>query len=242
MEPLKKTLCLVPCYNEGPNLPELLRELDSPETAQACDLVFLDDGSNDATTALLEQTRFPVIRHAENSGYGAAIKSGLRYARDKGYRFMAVFPGDRQRSISDLMRLVYEIENGPYDLVVGNKLHPPVTIPWRRSLGNRFFSLMARALWRSPLRDVLSGFKAYRVASVAPFLEQLPDRYEFDLVFSLYCGRLGFSVREIPVSVRYHAHSTKMTSELGVGLRMLFTALKCCFGKNPKPAVVPLGE
>ncbi|MCL4866709.1 MAG: hypothetical protein KJZ47_12515 [Gemmatimonadales bacterium] len=49
-------------------------------------------------------------------------------------------------------------------------------------------------------------------------------------------------MREIPVSVRYHAHSTKMTSEVGVGLKMLKAALKSFYGKGGKPAVVPLGD
>ncbi|KAB2840005.1 glycosyltransferase family 2 protein [bacterium] len=238
----EKALCLVPCFNEAANLPELLRELESPALHGRCDLLLLDDGSRDETAGLLQGSGHPVIHHPANLGYGAAIKSGLRYARDQGYRYLAVFPGDRQRSIEDLLRLVQEIESGPIDLVVGNKLHAPVSIPWKRALGNRFFSVMARALWRAPFRDVLSGFKAYRIASVTPFLEQLPDRYEFDLVLSLYCGKLGLTVREIPVSVRYHAHSTKMTSEVGVGLKMLKAALKSFYGKGGKPAVVPLGD
>lgn len=241
-ETREKTLCLVPCFNEEPNLPHLLQELGSQALSQRCDIVLLDDGSSDATASLLRQHRFPLIQHPSNLGYGAAIKSGLRYAREKGYRHLAVFPGDRQRSIEDLLRIVQEIEDNPCDLVVGNKLHHPASIPWKRAVGNRLFSTMARVMWRAPFRDVLSGFKAYRVASVMPFLEQLPDRYEFDLVFSLYCGKLGLTVREIPVGVRYHAHSTKMTSEVGVGLRMLFSSLRSFYGKGGKTAVVPVGE
>lgn len=238
----EKTLCLVPSFNEEANLPELLRELESPALRERCDLLLVDDGSADGTPDLLRNSGHPFLRHPNNLGYGAAIKSGLRYARDRGYRYLVVFPGDRQRSIEDLLRLVEEIESKPIDLVVGNKLHSPVSIPWRRALGNRLFSALARLLWRAPFRDVLSGFKAYRVASIAPFLEQLPDRYEFDLVLSLYCGKMGLTAREIPVSVRYHAHSTKMTSEVGVGLKMLRAALKSYYGKGGKAAVVPLGE
>jgi len=237
-----KALCLIPCFNEEANLPELLEEIQASDLAQTCDVLFVDDGSSDATPSLLSESPWPSIRHPKNSGYGAAIKSGLRHAHEKGYRFLAVFPGDRQRHLGDLQRLLAEMERGPLDLAIGNKLHGGATVPWKRSLGNRFFSLMARTLWNSPFKDVLSGFKAYRVASVMPFLDSLPDRYEFDIVFSYYCGKLGLSVREIPVAVRYHAHSTKMTSELRVGARMLAASLKSLYGPGKKEIVQSYGE
>ena len=238
----QKTLCLVPCFNEGENLPHLLREIQAANLSPGCDWALLDDGSTDGSSSILKNSGFPLIIHPKNAGYGAAVKSGFRYARERGYVNLAVFPGDRQRSLADLNLLLKEMENRKADLVVGSKTHAFGKIPWRRALGNRLFSAFAGLFWRSPIRDVLSGFKVYRVAAALPFLDFLPNRYEFDLVFSLYCGRFGLSVIEVPVSVKYHAHSTKMKSEVGVGLRMLVASLKSLCGRNVRPLPHPLGE
>jgi len=235
-------LCMVPCFNEGENLPRLLEQIRAENLTQHCDLLFVDDGSVDGSAALLKESGFAVHVHPTNAGYGAAIKSGLRYARERGYLHLGVFPGDGQRCVSDMVALFREAEKGSFDLVVGSKLHLLRTIPWRRAVGNRLFSRFARVLGRAPFSDVLSGFKVYRVASVLPLLDWLPDRYDFDLVFAIHCGRAGFSVREIPVDVRYHAHSTKMKSVTAEGLRMLSSSLKTLYGRGVRPIEDPLGE
>jgi len=238
----EKFLCLVPCYNEAANLPGLLGDLERPDLKARCDFLFLDDASTDATPVLLRNAQENVRRQRMNFGYGAAIKAGLRYAQEHGYSRMAVFPGDRQRSVDDLLRLIQEMESGTWDLVVGSKLRNHQEIPWRRALGNRLFSRLAAILWRTPFRDVLSGFKVYRISAMLPLLEALPDRYEFDLVLAAYVGRLGMSVREIPVSVHYHAHSTKMRSASAVGLKMLVAALRHLSVRGPKPVPLPVEE
>ncbi len=232
--PGKNTLCVIPCFNEAANLPELLKGLLTAELLGLTDLLFIDDGSRDGTDILLKKTGLPLIQHSKNLGYGAAIKSGLQYARQKNYSFVAVFPGDRQRSTQDLIRLIQAMDQD-VDLIVGNKLHSTSKIPWSRGLGNRFFSLFARALWQAPYSDVLSGFKVYRVATFAALLDLLPDRYEFDIVCSLLCAKFRLSAREIPVSVRYHPHSTKMKSTLGVGVKLALVSLKRWMGLGDKP-------
>ncbi len=238
----EKFLCLVPCYNEAANLPGLLRDLNRPDLEERCDFLFLDDASTDETPILLRQAGRKVQRQALNAGYGAAIKAGLRYAQREGYSRMAVFPGDRQRSVEDLLRLTQEMEGGAWDLVIGSKLRNRQVIPWRRALGNRMFSQLAALLWRTPFRDVLSGFKVYRVSAMLPLLESLPDRYEFDLVLAAYVGRLGLAAKEIPVSVHYHANSTKMRSASVVGLKMLVAAMKHLSLRGTKPVVLPVEE
>ncbi|MCE9625073.1 MAG: glycosyltransferase family 2 protein [Deltaproteobacteria bacterium] len=233
---------MVPCFNEGENLPRLIEQIRGENLAQHCDLLFVDDGSVDGSADLIKKSGFPVYSHPTNAGYGAAIKSGLRYAHERSYTHLGVFPGDGQRQVSDMLALFREAEKGSFDLVVGSKLHLIRAIPWRRAVGNRLFSSFARVLGRAPFADVLSGFKVYRVASVLPLLDWLPERYDFDLVFAIHCGRSGLSVREIPVQVRYHAHSTKMKSVAAEGLRMLSSSLKTLYGRGVRPIEDPLGQ
>jgi len=220
---------LVPCYNEQPNLPDLLREADLHGITDYCDILVLDDGSTDESAAILRARRWPVLSNPRNMGYGASIKIGSQYAAQKGYEFLAVMPGDNQRTFQDLIRLIQGIETGENDVVVGNKFARKKTIPWPRRWGNIFFSILAKTLWNTDYRDVLSGFKSYRVDKIKPFIHLLPDHYAFDLVFSLYCRRYNLKVLEIPVDVRYHENSTKMRSTILSGLRILKGGLAARF-------------
>jgi glycosyltransferase involved in cell wall biosynthesis len=225
----RKTLCLVPCFNEEANLPQLFQDAAAHEIGERCDLLVIDDGSTDASREILRRHPWPVLHNPRNLGYGAAIKIGSRRASEEGYRYIAVMPGDNQRMFPDLIRLIEEIESGAHDVVVGNKFARMDKIPLVRRWGNRFFRAVARVLWRSSYDDVLSGFKAYRLAAILPFIERLPDHYGFDQAFSFYARRYSLRVLEVPVDVRYHRNSSKMRHPLLTGLGILGSALAVRF-------------
>jgi glycosyltransferase involved in cell wall biosynthesis len=192
------------------------------------DFLFVDDCSQDGTSALVSAAGFRVIRHAVNRGYGGAVKTGLHYGLEHGYSRMVLFPGDHQRSAKDVIRLIEEQNSTMHDVVVGSKFHiySQKYGPIRRRIGNRIFSGMARFLWGSPIEDVLSGFKIYNLNSVQPLLGFLPDGYPLDIVFSYYASRIGLSIAEIPVDCKYTENTTKMKSVLLVCMKMLIALSK----------------
>ncbi|MGZ8489865.1 MAG: glycosyltransferase, partial [Candidatus Binatia bacterium] len=72
-----ETSIIVPVYNEAANLKKLLGQihgLDLPE----CEIIVVDDGSNDRSAAIAMAAGANVVRHPYNIGNGAAIKSGMR--------------------------------------------------------------------------------------------------------------------------------------------------------------------
>ena len=93
--------------------------------------------------------------------------------------------------------------------------------PIRRRIGNIIYSTMARFIWKSPIEDVLSGFKIYNVKAVLPFFEILPEGYPFDICFSFYASLFKLKVTELPVDCRYDDHTSKMKSVIWVSIKML---------------------
>lgn len=216
-----RILCAIPCYNEGFNLPSLLVDLNQTELTNV-DFVFIDDGSKDNTRELIENSGYKYIFHATNGGYGKAVQTGFKYAVEQKYDGFVIFPGDHQRSAKDLRRLIDLFLHSDFDVVTGSKFHiySEKYGPIRRRIGNRIFSSIARIFWQSPIEDVLSGFKIYRVNAVRDFFFRLPVGYPFDIVFSLYAAREGLKVTEIPVDCRYDDHTSKMRSVLWVSFLM----------------------
>jgi glycosyltransferase involved in cell wall biosynthesis len=155
---------IVPVFNEVENVPLLYREIvGALETlGRVWELVFVDDGSTDGTTAALKQTaaadaRVRVVIFRRNFGQTAALSAGFDHARGA---IMIPMDGDLQNDPRDIPRLIAKIDEG-YDVVSG----------WRRErhdkwLSRRLPSLIANwmigRLTKVRLHDYGCTLKAYR--------------------------------------------------------------------------------
>ncbi len=219
----KSVLCAIPCYNESYNLPNLFADLEREGIFDIADVVFIDDHSSDETPLMILKQDYKMIRHSQNQGYGQAVQTGFAQALAGKYEAFIIFPGDHQRSAKDLRQLILIHQQKEFDVVTGSKFHiySEKYGPIRRRIGNIIYSKIAEYGWKSPIKDVLSGFKIYSVAKVTPFFQYLPRGYAFDICFSLYASRFGLKVMETPVACRYDEHTSKMNSVLWVSFKML---------------------
>ncbi len=106
-----KISIVVPVYNEAENIVPLITELvTAMDQAEAYEIIYVDDGSQDDTAAVLKHTQqrvkaLRVIRHRHSCGQSAAIHTGVRAAR---YSTVATLDGDGQNDPADITRL-YQI-------------------------------------------------------------------------------------------------------------------------------------
>ena len=99
---------VVPVCNEAENVEPLVREIHTALAARAYEMIFVDDGSTDATAAVLArlQAEFPSLRvlaHSFRSGQSAAVASGVRAARAP---WIATLDGDGQIDPADIPSLL----------------------------------------------------------------------------------------------------------------------------------------
>jgi dolichol-phosphate mannosyltransferase len=99
---------VVPVCNEAENVEPLAREIDAALRDRDYELIFVDDGSDDDTAAILlrlkaELPRLRVLRHSFRSGQSAAVASGVRAARAP---WVATLDGDGQNDPADIPRLI----------------------------------------------------------------------------------------------------------------------------------------
>src|SRR5258708_5862602 len=122
---------VIPYYNEGPRLATFLQRLDRAwpelrtqvgERAQAAHCVVVDDGSNPSELAALRNLGFSVLRHPVNLGQGAALQTGIQYARDRlRADLFATLDSDGQHRPEDLPGLVKVLEKDQADIVFGSR-------------------------------------------------------------------------------------------------------------------------
>lgn len=120
---MKKILCAIPCYNEEMNLASLIEDLRQNRIMDQFDVVFVDDCSKDATGSIIVRNDFKVIRHEVNQGYGGSVKTAVKYAATNSYDYLAIFPGDHQRSAVDLKEMYRAQVQSGLDVIVGSKFH-----------------------------------------------------------------------------------------------------------------------
>lgn len=205
---MTKILCAVLCYNNEKTIPKVIKETN--KVKKRYDIIFINDGSSDKTKKILNSYKTKILNHKKNLGYGGAVNTAIKYAKIKKYKFLAIFPGDNQRYIKDLNIMSEIIKSSKIDIVIGSKYEILKKIPFHRKMGNIFFSIIARKLWKSKIKDVLSGFKVYRVDALYKYIKFFPNNYSLDIVLNQLISFKKLNVREVSVKCRYNKHTTNM--------------------------------
>jgi glycosyltransferase involved in cell wall biosynthesis len=205
-----KLSIVVPAYNEaariGPSITKIITYLN--ERREPSELIVVDDGSTDNTTAVAEQAMCDagrvsarVIRYEENRGKGYAVRLGLLEAEAN----IALFSdADLSSPITETPKLAEPIQNGEYDLTFGSRALDRRLIgthqPWRREQGGRVFNLIVRVATALPFWDTQCGFKAFRMSVCRPLIEAAHiDRFGFDVELIYLAHLAHLRLREIPV-------------------------------------------
>ncbi len=204
----RDVLVAVIVYNEGSRLQKVLKGLSS--LANDCDVVVVDDASDDDTPDYLSHFHFPVLRHARNSGVGASIRDSVRYAIERGYRFLVVMAGNGKMDPSEIPRLIQPLRNGECDYVQGSRYLPNgrrENLPLFRHIMIKLGSWVAWALTGFKGTDVTCGFRAYTLSLFRnpeiDIWQEWLDRYELEFYIHYKAIKLGYGIREVAVSMNY---------------------------------------
>ncbi|MBI5878067.1 MAG: glycosyltransferase family 2 protein [Chloroflexi bacterium] len=209
-----RTLVIIPAYNEADSITAVLDAVRAE--APTCDVVVVNDGSADATPALVRAHGVPLLSLPCNLGYARALQTGLRYALERGYGTVVFFDADNQHDARDIGRLTDALAREGADLVIGSRFVDPAHrratrhSPLGRRIGMWFFSMTTQ--WASGRRiyDTTSGFKALRASAAR---ELLRVRFvDFHAELLVYMLLLGYRIHEEPIVVRERASGQSMYS------------------------------
>ena len=197
---------LIPAYQPGPPLSALAAELSA--APQIDGLVVVDDGSNAACrpifTELEKLPRVRVVRHAENQGKGAALKTGFHYilARYPETSGIVTADADGQHIAQDILRVAEALGQTPGVVVLGARTMN-ATAPLRSRFGNGLTRVIMRWITGQTLTDTQTGLRGIPRAFV-PHLLRLPStRYDFELDMLIACREKSQPLREVPISTIY---------------------------------------
>lgn len=202
---------VIPTYQNAKTLLKVVADVH-----RVVDTVFVvDDGSNDGTAALLDKATGnerpeKVLTHPKNCGKGAALKTGLTYARQQGFRYAVTVDADGQHRANDIPALLKAVEEEPDALAIGSRGLQHENMPAKSTFANRFsnFWFALQTLQRLP--DTQSGLRIYPLRRLHG-LRWMSARYEAELTLLVFSAWAGVKLLPVPVSVYYPPRDQRVT-------------------------------
>lgn len=198
--PLSLSLVL-PAYNEAAVIVQAVAEAEAAlgQLFTDFEILVVDDGSSDATAAIVGRNlaaspHTRLLKHPENRGYGAALRTGFEAARS---HLIAFTDADCQFDLLDLGSMTRLAEDVP---IVAGYRHDRKD-SWRRRFYSRGYNVLARAVLGTRVRDCDCALKVFRREALAKLLPE--SRGFFVNAEMLTRARLlGFELAEVPVTHR----------------------------------------
>ena len=190
-------LVAMPAYNEEKYIGSMVLKARQ----YADEVLIVDDGSTDRTAEVARLGGATVVRHQENKGYGAAIKSILAEAKRKAPDVLVIIDADSQHHETDIPHLIKPIANG-FDLVIGSRKLQGHNIPLYRRIGQKVLFFFSRILSRKKLSDSESGFRAFSRKAVG-VLELRENGMAVSAETIAVAAEKGLRITEVPISITY---------------------------------------
>lgn len=196
----RRVLLIIPAYNEVVALPIVLREITALKFK--ADVLVVDDGSSDGTSAIAQKSNVALLIHSVNKGVGASIRNGLQYALNNDYDLAIQVDGDGQHNPSFLPHFLEAINQGA-DMVIGSRFL--IKNSFSQELNRRFGRIICSRLLSYfcgvVITDPMSGYRAFNRSTMRLMTRHFADKYAEaeTLVFLL---NQSIKVVEIPVICR----------------------------------------
>ena len=215
---------IVPVYNERNTLPEVVRRMRRARVPLDVEIVMVDDGSTDGSDkvlAAIEDSTVLHVRHEQNRGKGAAIRTGLSHARGD---VVLVQDADLEYDPKDWPRLLTPIIAGNARVVYGSRFSEE-RLSARYRVGSRLLALATNMLYATSLSDMLTGYKVFD-RRVLDGITLESEGFEFEPEVTAKILRRGHRIHEVPITYlsRRRAEGRKYTWKDGV--RVLWTLVR----------------
>jgi len=211
---------VIPAFNEAAVIGEVVVDVRSVFDHVVC----VDDGSTDGTGEIARRAGTHLVRHPVNLGQGAAIQTGVEYARRQpDAQIFATFDADGQHRVKDLAAMVDRLLVGDVDVVVGTRFgtqhvaRPPLI----KRIVLQTAARLSRRGRRLGLTDTNNGLRVFN-KKVADRLDITMSGMSHANEFIMLIDENHWRVAEEPIEVLYTEYSRSKGQPLLNGVNIIF--------------------
>ena len=205
---MKKSLVIIPTYNEQENIERMIRKVFSLKTP--FELLIIDDNSPDGTASIIKtlQNEFPeklhLLEREGKLGLGTAYLTGFRWALEHGSDYIFEMDCDFSHNPDDLELLYDACENKGGDMAIGSRYIKGINVinwPLGRVLMSYLASVYVRFITGMKIMDTTAGFKCYsrKVLQTINLDDIRLKGYGFQIEMKFTAWKHGFNLIEVPI-------------------------------------------
>jgi len=215
------TWLIIPCFNEGTVIGDVIRH--ARETFP--NIVAVNDGSADNSAKEIHKAGAHLVNHPVNLGQGAAIQTGVEYARSQpGAQYFVTFDADGQHQVKDVVAMLDRLRNEDVDIIVGTRFGRPRAeddqVPWIKRLVLKTVVLLSPRTRKLGLTDAHNGLRVFN-KKVADELNIRMNGMSHASEFVTQMDERGWRVSEQPVDILYTEYSMSKGQSLINGVNIL---------------------
>jgi glycosyltransferase involved in cell wall biosynthesis len=233
---LEETLSIiVPCYNEEGSIGTVLHKIAETQLDGRLkkEIIIVDDGSTDNTTNVIQEfirinseCKLHVIKHQQNRGKGACIRSALPFVNGK---FLVIQDADFEYQPSEYNKLLKPMIDGHADVVYGSRFRGSEAhrvLFFMHTIGNKFLTFCSNVFTGLNLTDMETGYKTFRTETIRN-VRLTEDRFGFEPEVTAKISRLK-NIRIYEVGISYYGRSYEEGKKIKWhdGVKTLFCIIK----------------
>jgi UDP-N-acetylglucosamine---dolichyl-phosphate N-acetylglucosaminyltransferase len=215
---MAKRIIVIPAYNEAQTIAEVVRGA----VKIADQVIVVDDGSRDRTSALAKEAGALVVRHAVNRGVGAALGTGIEAAVRLGAEALVTMDADGQHRSEDAAKVFERLDQGDVEFVIGSRMKKGPeegNMPPHRVLFNTIGNLLTFLLFGVWVTDSQSGLRGLS-QKAASTIELRTSGMESLSEFIKEKKDKRWRMAEVPIKAIYTDYSMSKGQNFFVGVKV----------------------
>ena len=216
----KDVYLVVPAFNEEKTVSQIIEGI----AEKGYNVILVNDGSKDKTLelAIESKRKYPnqifVVSHVINRGLGAALKTGMVVALNKGAKYIVTFDADGQHEIGDIPKVCKPLVDGEADVVIGAR--PFEDMPLSKSFANYIMNALTLIFYGRNVKDSQSGLRAF-TAQAADVINIVSRGYGVSSEFIKEISDKNLRLEEVTITTIYTPETQNKGTDAIVGLRIL---------------------
>lgn len=212
---------IIPVYNEEQVIGNVVRSVLSKFKHVVC----VNDGSKDDSASRIKDAGAYLVEHPINMGQGAALQTGIEFARQLPVDYFVTFDADGQHRLEDAIAMVNELRKKRNDIILGSRfLGSTVGMKKSKALILKLAVRFSNFTSGIKLTDTHNGLRAFNRRVAETIQITMPDMAHASEILEII-SQQGYKYKEMPVTIEYSDYSRAKGQTLINAINIGFDAL-----------------
>jgi len=209
---------IIPVYNEANVIAGVINDLKKKFKYVVC----VDDGSKDGSKVEISKSGSYLVEHPINMGQGAALQTGIEFARGLPVDYFVTFDADGQHRIKDAEAMLKELAKGKYDVILGSRfLGDSIGMKISKKIILKMAIKFSNITSGLKLTDTHNGLRAFNRIFAEGIQITLPDMAHASEILEIIAEK-KYRYLEMPVTIEYTKYSMEkgqsMINAINIGV------------------------